>query len=79
RGVNFTDPAGQAHLTAVGALLALRRALGADGAPPPRGVSFPEQTPLPRELPRLLEAHGVALRACDRTGDSHDDTGSRAA
>ncbi|MEV7270261.1 saccharopine dehydrogenase [Streptomyces bacillaris] len=41
-----SDPAGQAHLTAVGALLGLRRVLGTDGAEPPTGVAFPEQTPL---------------------------------
>ncbi|WP_461006573.1 saccharopine dehydrogenase family protein [Streptomyces capparidis] len=63
RTATVTDPAGQAHLTAVGALLALRRALAADGAPAPRGVAFPEQTPAPLDVPRLLREHGVDLRA----------------
>ncbi|MFD5087534.1 saccharopine dehydrogenase [Kitasatospora sp. NPDC058406] len=50
------DRAGQAHLTAVGALLALRRVLGTDGAAPPVGVAFPEQAPRPaRVLPDLAD------------------------
>jgi hypothetical protein len=65
RTAMVTDPAGQAHLTAVGALLALHRVLGADGAPAPRGVVFPEQTPDPGGLPALLDAHGVALHVGD--------------
>ncbi|MFE7526238.1 saccharopine dehydrogenase [Kitasatospora sp. NPDC057542] len=55
------DRAGQAHLTAVGALLALRRALGADGAPPPAGVAFPEQTPRPGRVLEDLAELGVTV------------------
>ncbi|CCB72394.1 saccharopine dehydrogenase family protein [Streptantibioticus cattleyicolor] len=56
-----TDPAGQAHLTAVGALSALRRVRGEDGAAAPRGVVFPEQLPHPGSVPGALAAHGVRL------------------
>ncbi|MCB5164299.1 saccharopine dehydrogenase [Streptomyces bambusae] len=56
-----TDPRGQARLTAVGALLGLRRVLGADGAAAPDGVSFPELTPLPGGVPGALAALGVEL------------------
>ncbi|MFJ6137161.1 saccharopine dehydrogenase [Kitasatospora sp. NPDC092286] len=64
------DRAGQAHLTAVGALLGLRRALGTDGAAPPVGVAFPEQTPRPDQVLADLAAVGVtvAVRADARTG-----------
>ncbi|MFB8173599.1 saccharopine dehydrogenase [Kitasatospora purpeofusca] len=56
------DRAGQAHLTAVGGLLALRRALGSDGAAAaPAGVSFPEQTPRPDRVVADLAALGVAV------------------
>ncbi|MEV0339271.1 saccharopine dehydrogenase [Nocardia sp. NPDC050713] len=61
RSAVVTDPAGQAHLTAVGALLGLQRVLGLDGAPVSAGVTFPEQTPLPAEIPAMLAAHGVAV------------------
>ncbi|MBO1418310.1 saccharopine dehydrogenase [Streptomyces sp. FH025] len=63
------DAAGQAHLTAVGALLGLRRALGADGAEPPSGVAFPEQTPRPEQVLADLAALGVTvkLRSDERT------------
>ncbi|MFF5207945.1 saccharopine dehydrogenase [Streptosporangium sp. NPDC000396] len=63
-----TDRAGQAHLTAVGALLGLRRVLGEDGAVAPVGVVFPEQTPLPSAvLPALAEA-GVEVTVEPVTG-----------
>ncbi|MGY2116872.1 saccharopine dehydrogenase [Nocardia gipuzkoensis] len=62
RSALVTDPAGQAHLTAVGALLGIRRVLGLDGAPTRVGVHFPEQTPIPTEVPAMLADHGVALR-----------------
>ncbi|MEV6977033.1 saccharopine dehydrogenase [Kitasatospora sp. NPDC093806] len=55
------DRAGQAHLTAVGGLLALRRALGTDGAQPPTGVAFPEQTPRPDRVVPDLAALGVTV------------------
>ncbi|MGX2992737.1 saccharopine dehydrogenase [Streptomyces sp. JNUCC 64] len=60
-----TDPRGQAHLTALGGLLALERILGADGAPAPRGVVFPEQTPLPGTLAERLAEHGVTLETTE--------------
>ncbi len=60
RGVlsaTVTDPGGQARLTAVGALMGLRRVLGADGAPARPGLAFPESHPLPQTiLPALAEA-----------------------
>ncbi|GAT66894.1 saccharopine dehydrogenase [Planomonospora sphaerica] len=61
RTATVTDPRGQAHLTAVGALMALRRILGADGAAPPEGVVFPEATPRPLDVPGFLESAGVAV------------------
>ncbi len=65
-----TDPAGQAHLTAVGAVLGLQRVLGLDGAPTRTGVGFPEQTPIPAAVPAMLATHGVAVRidATEQTG-----------
>ncbi|MER5494406.1 saccharopine dehydrogenase [Streptomyces sp. NPDC002490] len=63
-----TDPAGQAHLTAVGGLLALDRVLGTDGAPAPASVAFPEQTPLPAALADRLAAQGVTL---EKTVEAH--------
>ncbi|MFD8098446.1 saccharopine dehydrogenase [Nocardia fluminea] len=66
RTATITDRAGQAHLTAVGALAALRRALGTDGGPTRAGVNFPEQTPVPETVPDFLAAHGV-----DLTVDGH--------
>ncbi|MFE2105054.1 saccharopine dehydrogenase [Kitasatospora sp. NPDC059463] len=63
------DRAGQAHLTAVGGLLALRRALGTDGsAPAPAGVSFPEQTPRPSLVLPALAALGVTVDIRAATG-----------
>ncbi|MFG2749937.1 saccharopine dehydrogenase family protein [Streptomyces xanthophaeus] len=56
-----TDPHGQAHLTAVGALLGLDRVLGTDGAPPRPGLAFPESHPLPRSVLPALEAAGVRV------------------
>ncbi|MEV5436008.1 saccharopine dehydrogenase [Streptomyces sp. NPDC052682] len=55
------DAAGQAHLTALGGLLGLRRVLGEDGHPAPRGVVFPEQTPAPGEVVAALEKAGVEV------------------
>jgi hypothetical protein len=40
------DPAGQTHLTAVGATIQLERLLGLDGAPPPEaGIVYPDTAP----------------------------------
>ncbi|MCJ0905795.1 saccharopine dehydrogenase family protein [Rhodococcus sp. ARC_M6] len=52
------DPNGQAHLTAVGGYLALRRVLGNDMHP---GVAFPESVPHPERIIGELEKHGVAV------------------
>lgn len=57
----ITDPEGQAHLTALGGLLALHRILGTDGAPPPSGVAFPEQTPIPTEVVKQFATYGVTM------------------
>ncbi|MEV5680278.1 saccharopine dehydrogenase [Streptomyces sp. NPDC052179] len=57
-----TDPRGQAHMTAVGGLLGLRRVLGDDGAPAARaGLAFPESHPLPATVLPALEAAGVQV------------------
>ncbi len=61
RTATVTDPHGQSHLTAVGALLGLRRVLGTDGAPTAEGVVFPEQHPDPVRATRELAAHGVRV------------------
>ncbi|MFG2876509.1 saccharopine dehydrogenase [Streptomyces sp. NPDC048337] len=61
RSATVTDPRGQGHLTAVGALLGLRRVLGADGSAAPEGVVFPEQHPEPGAAAALLAAHGVRV------------------
>lgn len=61
RTATVTDPAGQAHLTALGGLLGLRRVLGEDGAEAPRGVVFPEMTPLPQDVVSAVEKAGVRV------------------
>lgn len=65
RGRNLTatvtDPRGQSHLTAVGAVLGLHRVLGTDGAPAPTGVVFPEQHPDPVRATGELAAYGIRI------------------
>ncbi|MGW1373973.1 saccharopine dehydrogenase [Streptomyces sp. NPDC002446] len=61
RTATVTDPAGQAHLTALGGLLGLRRVLGEDGAAAPSGVVFPEMTPVPQDVVSVLEKAGVGV------------------
>ncbi len=56
-----TDPAGQAHLTALGGLLGLRWALGEDGTTPVAGVAFPEQRPAPGAAIAALQRAGVRV------------------
>ncbi|MFF2046019.1 saccharopine dehydrogenase [Kitasatospora sp. NPDC058170] len=75
------DRAGQAHLTAVGALLGLRRVLGTDGAAPPAGVAFPEQTPRPEHVATDLAALGVTVRVggSDRAAGDTPPAGHRQA
>jgi hypothetical protein len=70
--VTVGDPRGQAHLTAVGALAGLHRVLGADGAPAPQGVVFPEMTPRPAQVPGFLQQMGATLLR-------HPTTAARAA
>ncbi|MFD9453065.1 saccharopine dehydrogenase [Streptomyces sp. NPDC059985] len=70
RTATVTDPRGQHHLTAVGAVLGLRRVLGTDGSPAPRGLVFPEQHPVPADTLGPLAAHGVEV-----TFDGHRDAG----
>lgn len=65
--IEVVDPLGQAHLTAVGALLGAERLLGLDGAPPPPpGVWFPEHESRPEETLATLRACGVAVRIDER-------------
>lgn len=62
--VDVSDERGQAHLTAVGALLSIERILALDGAPPlaPR-VYFPEQFDNPAALLSTAGALGVDFAA----------------
>ncbi len=60
--VQVHDPAGQSHLTAVGAVIAIERVLGLDGGPPePAGPRFPEQAPDPEAAVATLARHGVEV------------------
>ncbi|MHC5903902.1 saccharopine dehydrogenase family protein [Streptomyces sp. S6] len=61
RTATVDDPAGQAHLTALGGLFGLRRVLGEDGSPAPDGVVFPEMTPAPQDVLAALGAFGVEV------------------
>ena len=57
-----TDPAGQAHLTALGVLIGAERVLGLDGAaPPPAGLTFPEAVIDPAQAVARLRAFGVRI------------------
>ncbi|WP_020100996.1 hypothetical protein [Mycobacterium sp. 360MFTsu5.1] len=71
RSAVVTDPAGQAHLTAVGALLGVNRILGLDGAPVRPGVGFPEQTPTPAAVPAMLATCGVAVQIDEAEQTGH--------
>ncbi len=56
----LSDPAGQAHLTALGVLVGIERVLGLDGAPPPQGgLAFPETLLDPDRTLARLQAFGV--------------------
>jgi hypothetical protein len=61
-GIDVLDMRGQAHLGAVGAVLAAERVLGLAGAALPAGVSFPEQTACPRDDIAALTSAGLVLR-----------------
>ncbi len=57
-----SDPLGQTHLTAVGALVQLERLLGLDGAaPPPPGLHYPDSAPQLQAARRTLDQFGVAM------------------
>ncbi|MER6518658.1 saccharopine dehydrogenase [Streptomyces sp. NPDC001553] len=81
RTATVTDPLGQHHLTAVGAVVGLRRVLGTDGSPTPRGLVFPEQHPDPARAVELLVGHGVGIvfDEDDSFGTGHGRAEKRAA
>jgi hypothetical protein len=57
-----SDPLGQTHLTAVGALVQLQRLLGLDGAAPPaRGLVFPDTAPQTDAALQTLARFGVSV------------------
>jgi len=57
-----SDPLGQTHLTAVGALVQLERLLGLDGAAPSApGVVFPDTAPQTDAARQTLEHFGVSV------------------
>ena len=60
RSVIISDPAGQAHLTALGGYLGLRQVLGADAT---IGVNFPESRPDLAGALAELESQNVTVRA----------------
>ncbi len=76
RTTTVTDPLGQHHLTAVGAVLGLRRVLGTDGSPAPRGPVFPEQHPSPAQAIDSLAALGVELALDEGTDRAHGEVAS---
>jgi hypothetical protein len=62
RTIHLSDPLGQSHMTAAGAVVAVERLLALDGAPPePAGARFPEQHPAPAAAIATLRACGVAV------------------
>lgn len=70
RALQVTDPRGQSHLTAAGALVALDLALARSASIPGPSVIFPEQAADPIGCLDLLRACGVEVRAL--TGDDLD-------
>lgn len=62
RSLVVSDPAGQAHLTALGVLIGVERVLGLDGAPAPAaGLVFPEGVIDPARAVERLRAFGVSV------------------
>lgn len=58
------DPAGQAHLTALGVMVGVERLLGLDGAPPPAGgLVFPETAIDPQWALDRLRTFGVRIES----------------
>ena len=57
-------PKGQAHLTALGVLVATERILGLDGAPAPQGggLAFPETLLDAEQVLSRLRTFGVTFR-----------------
>lgn len=63
RTIHLSDPLGQSHMTAAGAVVAVERLLALDGAPPePAGARFPEQHPDLAAAVETLRACGVDVR-----------------
>lgn len=58
----IVDPQGQAHLTALGALVQVERLLGLDGAPPPApGIVYPDTAPQIASVFQELRNFGVTV------------------
>ncbi|MDI6794627.1 MAG: saccharopine dehydrogenase [bacterium] len=58
----ISDPQGQTHLTALGALIQLERTLGLDGAPPPApGIVYPDTAPHLDSALQVLRNFGVTV------------------
>lgn len=63
RRLELSDPQGQTHLTAVGALLQLERLLGLDGAPPlAAGLHHPHSALSLAALVERLNTYGISVR-----------------
>lgn len=60
--VDLLDTRGQAHLSALGAVCAAERVLGLAGPELAPGISFPEQSAVPRADLELLRQAGVVVR-----------------
>lgn len=64
--VMISDPKGQTHLTALGALIQLERLLGLDGTPPPApGIVYPDTAPQTDSVFQVLSDFGVAISSQD--------------
>ena len=58
----IVDPQGQAHLTALGALVQVERLLGLDGAPPPApGIVYPDTAPQINSVFQVFRNFGVTV------------------
>lgn len=77
RGLQVTDPQGQAHLTACGALVALDIALDAAARKPGSAVIFPEQAADPASHLQSLRACGVVMQEPHDDGGRQDDSSGR--
>ncbi len=61
RRITLLDPAGQAHLTALGAVHATETILGLNGPPLRPGIAVPETSPNADALLKLLRSEGVQI------------------